>query len=756
MQANAFAVTTLGRHLKSRPSVVGIITAILVGLLAGQAMAVTSITDVNVMNKPDRVVISVSGSAPLKMAVLSSSSGHYLGFQFAGRLAAKGRLVSIHGGRISNVRYSRYQENPPLARVVLNTSSHLDYSTQWNDDRTQVRITVWKFGASPDRAPHQPSAGVKQVKATRGPQPAVDLLPMLPPTEIRGPQGSEPGKPAEPVSAMPNAAPMPVVRVDAPVVRVARTPVMPADPVSAVPKATPMRVVRVAPALVRVARTPAMPASSGAGKKVSLNFLGADINDVLKALATQSGENIVASKDVKGEVTVSLSDVTLEEALDYVAKLSGFGYIKSNGTYLVGTKDALRSMTGEVSVLSTSEVVPVKYTNCDDVLALIKAQCPDVQATKVSMRGANKSAANTQGPEPESSIVLTGPPASIAGAKLLVQQVDIPGENDQATYKVMYVDPDLLAKTLRRLVPAVYVEGLGMTTASGGDSGGAGAAGAATAPAAAGQGASSGQGMTTTNMDPAALDNLSRTLVITGRKGDVEKARTLIEALDVRSPQIKIEAKITSLTESGEKKLGLSWSWGSFSMLEMSPSHWQRQPIDFGATLDALITNGDGRLLAAPSLVCLEGKPGMFFVGDQIRFVTQISAGNNGAPTVTTDTANVGVQLSVVGNVASDGYITLNLHPEVSTLKLDQKVDSKDIALTLPRITRRYTDHVVRVKTGETIVIGGLILDDELDTLNKVPLLGDLPVLGHLFRHRVKTKEHSEVVIFITASIVND
>ena len=60
------------------------------------------------------------------------------------------------------------------------------------------------------------------------------------------------------------------------------------------------------------------------------------------------------------------------------------------------------------------------------------------------------------------------------------------------------------------------------------------------------------------------------------------------------------------------------------------------------------------------------------------------------------------------------------------------------------------------MKSGETIVIGGLIKDDELDTLKKVPLLGDLPVLGHLFRHREKTKDHSEVVIFITASVVND
>ena len=909
MQANTFAVTAMGRHLKSRPVVVGIIGAILVGLLAGQAMAVTSITDVNVANKPDRVVVSVHGSAPLRMAVLSSSSGRYLGFQFAGRLVSKGRLVSIHGGRICNVRYSRFQENPPLARVVLNTSSHLDYSTDWSDDRTQVGITVWKYGASPDAAPHEPSFGAKPIKATRSSQPAADLLPMLPPMEFRGPQGSEPGKVADPVSAMPKAAPMQVVRV-AP----APTPVVRAAP-------APMQVVRVAPAMVRVARTPAMPAAFGAGKKVSLNFLGADIADVLKALAVQSGENIVVGSDVTGAITVTLDTVTVEEALDYITQLSGYTYVKDQHTFLVGS-------TGTVGGLVNAkvEIVTLAYANADDVLEMLKVQCPQVRTTKISVRGGTarvhkqelrqgKSAESgsgassgagapapaaatpgqaegqpsapqqaakgledkqiqdiTQSIPPQSEktptsnmIALVGSPEKVAAAKVFINQVedamrnqaaetkisaysvkyvntwelantlmslvlgvnvalgpsdesgpissmqasgnlirnvpanllsgedthrpyydyqntnatvpnshtliivgkaldvqkaldtaaqfDVPGDTDLATYKVKYVEINTLAGALRKLVPGATVTGIdvpdGTSIASGSATPGA------SQSASSGSGGSGSQGTTSTNMSAAALDNLSRTLVITGRKGDVGKARTLIEALDIKSPQIRIEAKITSLTETGEKKLGLSWSWGDFVKNEVSPSHWQRQPWDFAATLDALITTGDGKLLAAPSLVCLEGKPGQFFVGDQIRFVTQISVGNNGAPTVTTDTANVGVQLSVVGNVSSDGNITLNLHPEVSVVRLD-KVQASGIALTLPTITRRYTDHVVRVKNGETIVIGGLISDQDLDTLNKIPILGDLPILGHLFRHRDKTKDHSEVVIFITASIVND
>lgn len=921
------------RNIWSRPIVVGIIGLAMVGLLAGQAIAVTNITGVNVANKPDRVVISVQGSAPLKMAVLTSGSGCYLGFQFSGHLTTKGRLVSIHSGRIFNVRYSSFQERPPAARVVLNTSSHLDYSTTWNDDKTRVEITIWKFGASPSAKPE------RAVDDESGAQPAPDLLPMLPSAELGMPQDSEPGKLVDPTSAQPKVAPMAVARVAPAVVRVARMPAKPADPVSAQPKAAPMRTVRVAPAMVRVAPTPSIPAAFGAGKKVSLNFLGADIADVLKALSVQSGENIVVGSDVTGTITVTLDGVTVEEALDYITQLSGYTYVKDQHTYLVGSMESVGGLSN-----AKVEIVTLSYANADDVLEMLKTQCPQIRASKISVRGGlakkhtqtfgqgktaldtssqanttqgqangnasgqadansqgkangadnsasgsatGQSAPNVQGSKsvddtksteslasstavnspPSNMIALVGTDEKIAAAKGFIAQVedamknqgsdkkigvysvkyvntqelanmlmsvvmgvtitlapsaetgpiksaqgqlimpvnilsgentsrafdmannafshtliivgsaddvqkaldtavqfDVPGETDIATYKVKYVDPDLLAKTVRRLVPAVYVEGLGMTTAlGGGDQSASGASGGANGAATPGGGSGStpagsgggSQGTKSMTMDAGALNNLSRMLVITGRKGDVEKARTLIEALDVKSPQIKIEAKITSLSQTGEKKLGLSWSWGAFTKNEVSPSHWQRQPWDFAAKLDALITNGDGKLLAAPSLVCLEGKPGQFFVGDQIMFVTQISAAVNGTPTVTTGTADVGVLLSVVGNVASDGDITLNLHPEVSVVKFDS-VNSPGLALTLPTITRRYTDHVVRVKSGETIVIGGLIKDDDLDTLSKVPILGDLPVLGHLFRHREKTTEHSEVVIFITASVVND
>lgn len=761
MQANVFAA----RIPVWRTCVV---ILVLVGLFACQAAASIAITSLSVANKPDCVTVTVQGNGPLRMMPIQAS--HYVGFQFAGRLTAKGGFRGIHSGRIYSVRYSRFSENPPTARIVMNTSGTLDYSTEWSSDRTQVTISVWKFGARPATTPDQPAIKVPAVVSEA---PASDL-PVLPPAEISGPQGSDTGTP------------------DSEPIRLAAAPMRIAAPASSAPARVVAEPVRIA----QVVEAPAVQPASA--KKVSLNFLGADINDVLKALASQSGENIVASKDVKGEVTVSLSNVTLEEALDYVAKLSGFGYTKSNGTYLVGPKESIKTMDGGVSVASTTEVVPVNYTNCDDLLVLLKAQCPDVQASKVSARQINKTDKNAP---TDSKIVLAGPEEAIAAARLLIGQVDdaVKGqkaESKTSVYRVKYVNVSEMAKSLRTMIPGITVgyapsQGFDLSAPAAikidsktgaqvqqaaqggsGDSSGGGAA-AMSGAAAGGPGDASG-----TNSTADTGPTKSQSLIISGPTGDVEAAMSLAEILDTKTPQIKFEAKITTITEAGEKKLGLSWNWGDLSILEdsagpliekndkytspvaaspnvsvnQSLNRYWRQPLKFGATLDALVTNGDGKILASPNLLCLENKPGVFFVGDEVRYITLIDHTQNGT-TVTTETANVGVQLRVVAQVNPDGYITMNLHPEVSVLKLTHDPNAN---MDLPIITRRFTDHTVRVKQGQTIVIGGLINQNDLDTISKVPILGDLPVLGNLFRHRDKVKDHSEVVIFITATLVGD
>lgn len=724
-----------------------IIGLVLAGLLSCAAAAEKAITGIDVANKPDRVIITVQANSALSMVPLVSPKGDYVGFQFPCKLVAKGRLVGVRGGKIYNVRYSNFRSNPPTTRIVANTYGRVDYSTDWSTDKSRVAISVWKDGVKKTEVP----AATPVVNAP-APKPLVDesFRPL----------------PIKPV-AKPDTEPETVAKVDIqPVEKYVTAPVDHApkgsDPGEAAEPVAVAAAPAPAPAPAKVALAPA--GTESIKHNVSLNFLEADIHDVLKALSVQSGENIVAGKDVSGQVTVSLANVSVEQALDYVAKLSNYSYTRENNTYLVGTKDSLRNLAGGVPETENSkvEVVALNYSTVDDAISLLKTQYPDLKATASNQPAKDdKNAKPTRG----GLLVLSGSQSVVDDAKALVAQVDesvgsIVGGTRTEVYRVKYVSPQEMMNTVIALVPDVQValapsDGFDLRApeavkVSSSDEGG-------------------GSTVTATKVEKKA-DEIGwvRGLIFTGPDSSVQRALEIASKLDVKSQQIKFEAKVTSLNKTGEKKLGLSWDWfnqgsdttntGTFTEPEgfggagsvLGSFNLVRGPNDLLVKLHALIVNGDGQLLASPSLLCLEGKPGVFFVGDEVTYIQRIEQTATGQ-NIVTDTKQVGVQLRVNGDATPDGYITVNLHPEVSVIRL-----TVEQGVTLPIVTRRFTDHVVRIKDGETIVIGGLIRDEEIEEMRKVPLLGDLPILGNLFRQRSKTSEHSEVVMFITASIVAD
>ena len=773
---------------------------VLVSLISSAAIADKAITGINVTNKPDRVIITVQGNSALKMTTLTSPSGRYVGFQFSCKLSAKGRLVGISSGKIYNVRYSNFSANPPLTRVVVNTSGYVQYSSNWSDSRDRVELTVWKRGAP--KNPAVTASPVTSAKPASCPSGSAVTSSIGVPS-VKTPADLRVAMPALYASASTKAMPVPtVIRKVTPRARVLGVTEETGSRVaSAVPAAFKPKFTNEPKQIARVDTGSYIKPFASAEKRVSLNFLGADINDVLKALSVQSGHNIVASKDVTGNVTVSLSDVTVESALDYIAKLSGYSYSRNGDTYLVASKDSLRTLAGGELTDPKTEVIKLNYAMANDVISLVKSRYPDLEISKIGVDKSKKAGSGDS--EGLSSalnsnlLVLTGREGDVLAAKNLIQQFEDNlriqvVESKRVVYRVKYVNAKELANTLAALIPGIGItfaptEGfdlLGPKSIRVGDNGSAVDQNDINKNQS--EDASQGDtdqiglmGQNGTNSKVVNIQTKSKPLaiVITGREVDVEKALSLANELDVKSPQINIEAKITSINKSGEEQLGLSWDWGDISFVEdltaplivndpvldtdvaisenvsvnKSLKRWFRQPFDFSATLDALVQKGNVKVLASPNLVCMDGKPGVFFVGDEVTYVSSVSASSNGEKTYQTDTKQAGVQLRVIGSVSPDGYITLNLHPEVSTIQLQSDGD-----ITLPIVNRRFTDHVVRVKDGATIVIGGLIRDDEVYSMSKIPVLGDLPFFGKLFRHKDTSTDHTEVVMFITAKTIKD
>jgi len=487
-------------------------------------------------------------------------------------------------------------------------------------------------------------------------------------------------------------------------------------------------------------------------RNISLDFHAADIADVLKALAVQSGANIVTGTDVKGQVTVSLNHVSLHEALDMVTKLSGYRYaLVPPDTYVVGTVPGVSGVTGEGALETVSETVSIRYADPEQLAKVLAAQVPGLSYSSSGGK------ADQPGPK---VLVLSGTKAVVDTAKTLVQKVEDTLAVEAAgrtveVYKMKYLDAKTAAVSLTSVLPRLTVT-VGPTTgfnerAPSGvtfmTAGGAGGGGAA-------------QGSEQQKEEP-------RTLILSGTAEDVAKAKEILAGLDTKPKQVLIEAKVTDITLDAQKRLGITWQWTNFTFSEgtkpsgAGDSHFHRLPMSAEGQLDAMLKDNSARLLANPTIAAVEGKPATIFIGDEIKYIVSIQQTLTGI-TYQTETANVGVTLRVVARPDDDGYVTLALHPEVSVISDFLRIgtgtggNNATSAIVLPQIARRFTDHVIRVKAGDTIAIGGLIRDTELNNLTKVPLLGDLPFLGGLFRHRERQKQHSEIAIFLKASLMPD
>jgi type IV pilus assembly protein PilQ len=262
-------------------------------------------------------------------------------------------------------------------------------------------------------------------------------------------------------------------------------------------------------------------------------------------------------------------------------------------------------------------------------------------------------------------------------------------------------------------------------------------------------------------------DEMVRTLVLSGGKSEVDRAIQLLELVDKPAPQVLIEAHVVEIQAGDSTQFGVSWNFApggaTTTFTEGTPSprghldqvlfgHFSRSPMEFAATLEAAISHNHAKLLAHPQLLALYNHRAEIFVGDEVSYLIGSQTSVNGT-TLQTDKVRVGVELSVVATAHPDGTIVLRVHPEVGQL---EQVNTLANGVSLPQVSRRFVDTQVRIKDGDTLVIGGLMGDNRSRTEVKLPVLGDLPLIGYLFRHEEKSTSHSEVLIFLRATIAKD
>ncbi len=170
------------------------------------------------------------------------------------------------------------------------------------------------------------------------------------------------------------------------------------------------------------------------------------------------------------------------------------------------------------------------------------------------------------------------------------------------------------------------------------------------------------------------------------------------------------------------------------------------------ATLTAAASEGKAKILSEPKIATLNNQAANINVTTQIPYVTS-NVASTGVQTQTVSYVTTGIKLTVTPSINADGRITLMVNPDVSQPSATAAGSTQTGA---PAVDSRNATTTVLVRDGETIVIGGLITDTLQDTISKVPLLGDIPILGWLFKKRTKTRVRAELLIFVTTRILPD
>ena len=277
-----------------------------------------------------------------------------------------------------------------------------------------------------------------------------------------------------------------------------------------------------------------------------------------------------------------------------------------------------------------------------------------------------------------------------------------------------------------------------------------------------------------------AINKDVNALILYGTDSEYERAKELLKEIDVPIKQVSLEAKVLAINKSAAKDLGVEWKWsevpqypdytpGNVTVVDDTPiiteSYYTRKhnnsgygiiqfgrnpdgisyEMYYGAKINALITNGKAKMLSRPHVSTIQGNEAVMSVGDRIPVPrTDVS---NSVTTTSYTYEESGIILKVTPRINEDGTITAKVYTEVST---PQYVS----AMGVYRFNKRSANTIITLKDGEPMVIGGLIGKEEEKSISKIPFLGDLPILGALFRNHHRSSSESELMIFLSAHVI--
>ncbi len=542
--------------------------------------------------------------------------------------------------------------------------------------------------------------------------------------------------------------------------------------------------------------------ASNTHRTLSMNLTASTVEEALKAVSSSAGMNyrlvgksyIVATPSEMKQVMeasgsklrVSLKYLAASEAVKHLEGILPFLTAKAvaDSVLLIGAEEdialaksfLLEQDKAPVKEDLVTEVLPLRYLIVSKIETFLKSTYPKLRIDVVG--SADK---------PGGAVSVSAPKAVLSEVKEALKRLDRPAEGEGAVqefkvYRIKYSSAPVLQEMLTKTFPKLQaligpppvaphnpkfqpLMGLPNAGGSGGGSGGGASGGSG------GGGGAGAQGEENMSADgyKEKMNQRSRSLILSGTPIDLEAAMRLIEQVDIAPQQVMVEVKVVDTSPEKAEQLGIAWSWSPLKGREVpkgSPldpttgvplaqnsvgtnpfGAFSRVPWEAMATINAMVTHKDAKLLADPRIQVIDNEDGSFFIGDTLR--TRLSQAGLTGTNIQVMEFPVGIILLVRPRVHGDGKITLRVHPVVSTVT-GLSSDS------LPQTSSREAETTVMLKDGETVVIGGLIREEISKTLQEVPLLSKLPLVGELFKNRSNSRRKSDIMIFITPRIVKE
>ncbi len=482
----------------------------------------------------------------------------------------------------------------------------------------------------------------------------------------------------------------------------------------------------VTPDIAAISQPPdIIPLESGFYGVVSLDLRGIDVEDALKYIALKAGINIVVSKSATGKVTLTVKEVQLIDAFHIILLSNDLAYDKKGDIYRIMTDAEYKKFYGKsFSDMRVVKTFRLEYAVPEQVFNFIDALKSDIGRVVVD--------------QDSGTVVVLDTPESMLEIEKAVSALE---------------QKDAVKIFSLQYAKAVDVE------------------------------AHLQDQLTAKKLGSVKADERSNQVILHTLPGKMQEIEEVIKALDKKEKQVFINAQIIKINLQDDLDTGIDWEI-AFNELSKYLNEMMNKtaavtttlaaplPIDanlgtaigsmtigsvaandYGLTMQFLKTLGQTKILSNPRLSVINNQEARIHVGRRQVYVTTTTTTGQTTQTTAEEATfiDVGIQLAVTPTINDDGFIRMTIKPEISSV-----VDSYTTPTgnTIPIVDTSLAESTVVVKDGATIIIGGLRRNDKTLTHKGVPYLMDIPIVGEAFKSRNDDLETTELLIFITPTIV--